>query len=149
MKQTINNACGTIGLIHAIANNRDKMNFGKIFLVWFLLASPFFPQLWEAMEGRVCFVLFSLNITIRKDWRSAFLPIITKLLFYTNLRTKALERLQRAVSLLCLKNTVQFYLIFRSFVGFCKLWMKLELKHDTNYVFLNFFKKLILHWKSS
>ncbi|XP_037751184.1 ubiquitin carboxyl-terminal hydrolase isozyme L3 isoform X1 [Chelonia mydas] len=27
MKQTINNACGTIGLIHAIANNRDKMNF--------------------------------------------------------------------------------------------------------------------------
>ncbi|XP_021272988.1 ubiquitin carboxyl-terminal hydrolase isozyme L3 isoform X2 [Numida meleagris] len=27
MKQTINNACGTIGLIHAIANNREKMNF--------------------------------------------------------------------------------------------------------------------------
>ncbi|OPJ67007.1 ubiquitin carboxyl-terminal hydrolase isozyme L3 isoform A [Patagioenas fasciata monilis] len=27
MKQTIDNACGTIGLIHAIANNRDKMNF--------------------------------------------------------------------------------------------------------------------------
>ncbi|NXK60219.1 UCHL3 hydrolase, partial [Sylvietta virens] len=42
MKQTINNACGTIGLIHAIANNRDKMNFGKIFLVWFLLAFLFF-----------------------------------------------------------------------------------------------------------
>ncbi|XP_064030059.1 ubiquitin carboxyl-terminal hydrolase isozyme L3 [Pogoniulus pusillus] len=27
MKQTINNACGTIGLIHAIANNREKINF--------------------------------------------------------------------------------------------------------------------------
>ncbi|EHB16778.1 Ubiquitin carboxyl-terminal hydrolase isozyme L3 [Heterocephalus glaber] len=27
MKQTISNACGTIGLIHAIANNRDKMHF--------------------------------------------------------------------------------------------------------------------------
>ncbi|XP_044526524.1 ubiquitin carboxyl-terminal hydrolase isozyme L3 isoform X2 [Gracilinanus agilis] len=27
MKQTISNACGTIGLIHAIANNKDKMNF--------------------------------------------------------------------------------------------------------------------------
>ncbi|KAF4790682.1 Ubiquitin carboxyl-terminal hydrolase isozyme L3 [Turdus rufiventris] len=33
MKQTINNACGTIGLIHAIANNRDKMNFGRVVLV--------------------------------------------------------------------------------------------------------------------
>nr|XP_054521363.1 LIM domain only protein 7 isoform X13 [Pan troglodytes] len=27
MKQTISNACGTIGLIHAIANNKDKMHF--------------------------------------------------------------------------------------------------------------------------
>ncbi|XP_030056462.1 ubiquitin carboxyl-terminal hydrolase isozyme L3 isoform X2 [Microcaecilia unicolor] len=27
MKQTISNACGTIGLIHAVANNRDKLNF--------------------------------------------------------------------------------------------------------------------------
>nr|XP_028584192.1 ubiquitin carboxyl-terminal hydrolase isozyme L3 isoform X2 [Podarcis muralis] len=27
MRQTISNACGTIGLIHAIANNRDKINF--------------------------------------------------------------------------------------------------------------------------
>ncbi|XP_075419087.1 ubiquitin carboxyl-terminal hydrolase isozyme L3 isoform X2 [Tenrec ecaudatus] len=27
MKQTISNACGTIGLIHAIANNQDKMHF--------------------------------------------------------------------------------------------------------------------------
>ncbi|XP_013924101.1 PREDICTED: ubiquitin carboxyl-terminal hydrolase isozyme L3-like, partial [Thamnophis sirtalis] len=31
MKQTISNACGTIGLIHAIANNRDKIDFGKPF----------------------------------------------------------------------------------------------------------------------
>ncbi|XP_015687835.1 ubiquitin carboxyl-terminal hydrolase isozyme L3 isoform X2 [Protobothrops mucrosquamatus] len=29
MKQTISNACGTIGLIHAIANNRDKIDFEK------------------------------------------------------------------------------------------------------------------------
>ncbi|EGW00879.1 Ubiquitin carboxyl-terminal hydrolase isozyme L3, partial [Cricetulus griseus] len=27
IKQTISNACGTIGLIHAIANNREKMHF--------------------------------------------------------------------------------------------------------------------------
>ncbi|OCT92654.1 ubiquitin carboxyl-terminal hydrolase isozyme L3 [Xenopus laevis] len=27
MKQTIRNACGTIGLIHAVANNREKLNF--------------------------------------------------------------------------------------------------------------------------
>ncbi|CAJ0926274.1 unnamed protein product [Ranitomeya imitator] len=27
MKQTISNACGTIGLIHAVANNRDKLGF--------------------------------------------------------------------------------------------------------------------------
>lgn len=28
MKQTIGNSCGTIGLIHAVANNRDKLEFG-------------------------------------------------------------------------------------------------------------------------
>ncbi|KAM4796658.1 ubiquitin carboxyl-terminal hydrolase isozyme L3 isoform 2-T2 [Rhinophrynus dorsalis] len=27
MKQTISNACGTIGLIHAVANNREKLDF--------------------------------------------------------------------------------------------------------------------------
>ncbi|XP_053563899.1 ubiquitin carboxyl-terminal hydrolase isozyme L3 [Bombina bombina] len=27
MKQTIRNACGTIGLIHAVANNRERLNF--------------------------------------------------------------------------------------------------------------------------
>ncbi|NP_001088200.1 ubiquitin C-terminal hydrolase L3 L homeolog [Xenopus laevis] len=27
MKQTISNACGTIGLIHGVANNREKLNF--------------------------------------------------------------------------------------------------------------------------
>ncbi|XP_063096679.1 ubiquitin carboxyl-terminal hydrolase isozyme L1 isoform X1 [Cavia porcellus] len=27
MKQTIGNSCGTIGLIHAVANNRDKLEF--------------------------------------------------------------------------------------------------------------------------
>uniref|UniRef100_A0A8C5P7B0 Ubiquitin carboxyl-terminal hydrolase n=1 Tax=Leptobrachium leishanense TaxID=445787 RepID=A0A8C5P7B0_9ANUR len=27
MKQTISNACGTIGLLHAVANNQEKLNF--------------------------------------------------------------------------------------------------------------------------
>ncbi|XP_075853873.1 ubiquitin carboxyl-terminal hydrolase isozyme L1 isoform X2 [Microcebus murinus] len=27
MKQTLGNSCGTIGLIHAVANNRDKLDF--------------------------------------------------------------------------------------------------------------------------
>lgn len=27
MKQTIGNSCGTIGLIHAVANNQDKLEF--------------------------------------------------------------------------------------------------------------------------
>ncbi|XP_069487851.1 ubiquitin carboxyl-terminal hydrolase isozyme L1 [Ambystoma mexicanum] len=29
MKQTIGNSCGTVGLIHAVANNRDKLSFGE------------------------------------------------------------------------------------------------------------------------
>lgn len=29
MKQTIGNACGTIGLIHAVANNQGHLEFGK------------------------------------------------------------------------------------------------------------------------
>ncbi|XP_068121343.1 ubiquitin carboxyl-terminal hydrolase isozyme L3 [Hyperolius riggenbachi] len=29
MKQTIRNACGTIGLIHAVANNKEKLHFEK------------------------------------------------------------------------------------------------------------------------
>ncbi|XP_069057963.1 ubiquitin carboxyl-terminal hydrolase isozyme L1 [Pleurodeles waltl] len=29
MKQTIGNSCGTIGLIHAVANNREKLSFGE------------------------------------------------------------------------------------------------------------------------
>jgi ubiquitin carboxyl-terminal hydrolase L3 len=28
MKQTIGNACGTIGLIHAVANNQEHLEFG-------------------------------------------------------------------------------------------------------------------------
>lgn len=91
MKQTINNACGTIGLIHAIANNRDKMNFGKFcWLVdWgFLLAFPFFfLNCGGGMEGRIRFVLLSLNITIHKGQVSvqrAFLLIIIKTVFHTN-----------------------------------------------------------------
>ena len=28
MKQTIGNACGTIGIIHSIANNTDKIPLG-------------------------------------------------------------------------------------------------------------------------
>ncbi len=29
MKQTISNACGTIGALHAIANNQEKSTMGK------------------------------------------------------------------------------------------------------------------------
>lgn len=28
IKQTIGNSCGTVGLLHAVANNKDKMEFG-------------------------------------------------------------------------------------------------------------------------
>lgn len=31
MKQTIGNACGTIGLIHAVANNQKHLEFGEYF----------------------------------------------------------------------------------------------------------------------
>lgn len=29
MKQTVGNACGTIGLVHAVLNNRDKISLSK------------------------------------------------------------------------------------------------------------------------
>lgn len=29
LKQTVSNSCGTIGLIHAVANNKDKLNLGE------------------------------------------------------------------------------------------------------------------------
>ena len=32
MKQTIGNACGTIAIIHSIANNTDVLEFGKYIL---------------------------------------------------------------------------------------------------------------------
>lgn len=31
IKQTIGNACGTIGLIHAVANNQKHLEFGECF----------------------------------------------------------------------------------------------------------------------
>ncbi len=39
MKQTISNACGTVALIHAVANNRDKVKLDSGFLKAFLDAS--------------------------------------------------------------------------------------------------------------
>ena len=32
MKQTIGNACGTVAMIHSIANNTDVLQFGKIII---------------------------------------------------------------------------------------------------------------------
>lgn len=32
IKQTIGNACGTIGLIHAVANNKAHLDFGELLL---------------------------------------------------------------------------------------------------------------------
>ena len=29
MRQTIGNACGTIGLLHSISNNKDRLDLGK------------------------------------------------------------------------------------------------------------------------
>lgn len=29
LKQTVSNSCGTIGLIHAVANNKDKLKLGE------------------------------------------------------------------------------------------------------------------------
>lgn len=29
LKQTVSNSCGTIGLIHAVANNKDKVKLGE------------------------------------------------------------------------------------------------------------------------
>lgn len=30
MKQTIGNACGTVGLLHALGNNTDTLTFSKL-----------------------------------------------------------------------------------------------------------------------
>jgi len=35
VKQTISNACGTIGLIHAVCNNAEKFNLGNNFFLLF------------------------------------------------------------------------------------------------------------------
>ena len=32
MKQTIGNACGTVAIIHSIANNTDVLEFGKLII---------------------------------------------------------------------------------------------------------------------
>lgn len=34
IKQTIGNACGTIGLIHAVANNKAQLEFGEWLFRW-------------------------------------------------------------------------------------------------------------------
>lgn len=35
MKQTVGNACGTIGLLHAIGNNLSQIELGREFFFWF------------------------------------------------------------------------------------------------------------------
>ncbi len=36
MKQTISNACGTIGLLHAVGNNLDELSIGALSVLCFL-----------------------------------------------------------------------------------------------------------------
>lgn len=43
LKQTVSNSCGTIGLIHAVANNKDKLKLGE-YECSEVLKFPFFGQ---------------------------------------------------------------------------------------------------------
>lgn len=47
MKQTIGNACGTIGTLHAIANTQDKVTIGETFLSYLLVTQ----QSWLCKVG--------------------------------------------------------------------------------------------------
>lgn len=35
-KQTIDNACGTVALVHALANNQDQINFDGLYILIFV-----------------------------------------------------------------------------------------------------------------
>lgn len=45
IKQTIGNACGTIGLIHAVANNQAHLEFGE-FIIFFIEVTLMIIQLY-------------------------------------------------------------------------------------------------------
>lgn len=47
IKQTIGNACGTIGLIHAVANNQTHLEFGE----YLLLHVTAVVEMWEIYFG--------------------------------------------------------------------------------------------------
>ena len=51
MKQTIGNACGTIGALHAIANNQDKLLIGKALSCCFQYGTRNFHTLCSSLEA--------------------------------------------------------------------------------------------------
>lgn len=44
MKQTVGNACGTVGIIHALANNQKRIELDGEYR-WFLLCNGLFLEL--------------------------------------------------------------------------------------------------------
>lgn len=56
MKQTVGNACGTIGLLHALGNITSEVKFGKLLSITFIL--PRLSVLGHQPLNLVRFVVF-------------------------------------------------------------------------------------------